>query len=197
MNVVNKVIIGLCISIICWCLHDENAYHLTSHYYACISPEFSDLDQRSITKGMSLWNDLGETQFYQADQGVCDIVVISVRGAEADRLAKRIHDPALLGYADFHHHSIYLFMDRIYDRTDLTNIAAHEFGHYLGLDHIPMSRFAIMNPHNRYFGFQQTHLFRADVEQYCAIWRCNDVNFDAVDDNVSYGFVDAGTEEEE
>lgn len=194
MNV-NRLINIITILMWGWLLQDDSAYHLNDHYYVCISPQFAPSWTNPILEGIAVWNQFGENRFYLSSDGLCDVLIAPATGKVAKRLEQELKDPYVLGYADFPHNTIYLFMDKVYGETDLMNLVSHEAGHFIGLQHIPMKRFAIMNPYRRYYGYIHPHLFRADIEEYCRIWNCPAIDYNSIDDTVSYGIVnipDAG-----
>lgn len=65
---------------------------------------------------------------------------------------------------------VWLVEDRLKDEDDFVNIAAHEFGHALGLDHVSSPR-AIM--HNLYnFGDNAGCITKDDARELCNHYEC-------------------------
>lgn len=193
MNVAKNFLFIICIYGICWFIQSNNAFHLTDHYFYCVDPNFSDLEVSHIQGAISLWNDLGGTRFEPATDTWCDLGIVSVKDAWAHTLEHRLHDPNVLGFADRDAHTLDLFTDKVYDGDDLTYLTAHELGHFLGLEHIAMNRMAVMNHYRRYYGSKPPHLFVADVEAYCKLWNCDQVNWEDYD-NVVCPFFDGGVQ---
>lgn len=193
IHFLEKLLISFYIVILCWQIKDNNAYHLNDHYSICLSPEFNDWQRESIDNGIDLWNGMGKTRFYSGTGSTCDILVVLATGSVATMIEHKTKDPRILGYADLDGHIIYLLMDKVYDAHDLTYLSAHEAGHFLAQEHIPMSRLAVMNPYRRYYGSGPPHLFRADLEQYCHHQKCSNVDWAHTDD-VVYSMPDAGIE---
>ena len=186
-----KLSFCILIYVLCWPLQHDRSYHLGSPYLVCISPEFSDLQEESIEGGMALWNNMGETHFYNGAGILCDLAVIPVRGAWAHKLEERLGDPLVLGWADTTTNTIYLWIDQVYDLKDLMTLACHEAGHWISMGHLPMSSLAIMNPYRRYYGPGSIHLYRPDLIQYCQHWKCSDIDWAHTDD-VVYALPDGG-----
>lgn len=145
----------------------DNGYHLAERYSVCIDPSFSDNEKQLIREGMVVWN-TNKIRFFEGDS--CNLNIVKADSWDEDHT-----DENHIGVADFYRNKIILFPDRIinHDETVLRWLAAHETGHWIGLDHVdPFKAPAIMDAQVRKDVADNLKLYPEDLKQLCRIWTC-------------------------
>ena len=189
-----RVIAFICtLLLICSCSAPPVLY---SSYYAdpvvdvnvYISPELSNETQLNIVAGIMLWErslkGLMTWKLVSASMPGNEImsrkpiqkryVTFDITSEQETWVVKydNTHDSRLLGmyvgdslqeYA-----TIWLIVDRLHNKNAETIIAAHEFGHALGLDHVE-DKVSVLS---RLYAFDVNELSKFDVREFCDHYDC-------------------------
>lgn len=125
------------------------------------------------------WNSDTDRMSFTGDECTHDVFVISMTSNDKPvqelekRKGKELRDPVtLLGFTRSicEERFVVLVMDRLYDKALLRNVAVHEAGHLVGLDHIPVPNESVMFPSMDKATPRPTEL---DLKQFCMLYRCD------------------------
>lgn len=178
-ELLRKICWVLIIITACNTIHHDRTYSKRPHYNYCISPEFDKFDKEEIVKGISIWNTLGEEHFSHSEE-LCDVLIRPIRREDFPSLKKDYRDTTLLGLSDYKTNTISLYVDKIYTYEAMETVIMHEGGHWIGLKHVPMKYWAVMNEYQTCpirFRF-----YREDLKEYCRHWNCKNVDIDRIVD---------------
>jgi Matrixin len=134
----------------------------------CIDEGFSDTERAFIVEGVGLWDYGSDHPRFINDCFAPTTMHIQPADPVKERqLAKEIDTPTSVCLGAYEDGNIYFLMDRIVGNRALRNVAAHEVGHSLLIQHIE-DRPAIMNS----LISQDFRLYPADIEALCKKQGC-------------------------
>lgn len=154
-----------------------------------ISPDFGERERDNIINGILMWERATNglitwklqpfnpniTPNIGEKNGVSHRAVLFKRATSQDEWVKKWdaeHSKTLLGlcHGDGNSELVWLWLveDRLSNSRAETIIAAHEFGHALGLDHIK-DKASVMS---EYYNRKVTCLTNADLEEFCDKHKC-------------------------
>jgi hypothetical protein len=144
-----------------------------------IGPGFSVTDRHAIIEGMNMWeySTRGAFHWQLVDEiPEDDMVTLRAEFILVTSLEKRVNKydegSTLLGLAIINNlqpTQLWLVIDRLHTQADVKLVAAHEFGHALGIGHVS-DALNVMSPHYR---TATTCLTDEDMRAFCELYGCD------------------------
>lgn len=142
-----------------------------AHNTVTFDPAFSEAEKVAIMEGFNLWHrDTGMVSFEEKPNG--NIFIKKATEEEQIYWDKKIGS-SLVGLSDKDKHTMYLMTGKIKTLSYLRLVAAHEAGHFLGLEHVPQQQTAVMNPSVNKNLIENPYLTRYDLNIFCDYWDCD------------------------
>lgn len=135
------------------------------------SEEFSPEEKFIILKGFNIWGKETTCKAYFIETKNGTIAIKKATDQEVMAFDLEYHQNIIGLSAESDNPIIFFVFQKITTSLQLELVAAHESGHFLGMDHIPQGQIAIMNPAVNGL-ILEVHLTQYDLDQFNNFWGC-------------------------
>lgn len=144
------------------------------HYDVYVDPAFESEQRQSIVNAVIEWEvDTEETVTFDIVNQKSSRNPLIVITASNKTFLHKHHHSTTVGYADFRGVDTNVFIDVDETPRDFHEIALHELGHALGLDHNDATGTIMYEWTNQASSF----LTCSDMVSFCKEWGCNAIDF--------------------